>query len=94
MQIINREASGKLEQAYDYNMNKKLRVCDLTRLLVLPEREKCGSKGMLFECYSKEEIMRKHIRLNLNLAQLQSIALRSTKLEDRIEFSYIQPFKL
>ena len=35
MQILNCESSGKQEQDYDYNMNKKRSLCDLTGLLAL-----------------------------------------------------------
>ncbi len=35
VQILNCESSGKQEQDYDYNMNKKRSLCDLTGLLAL-----------------------------------------------------------
>ena len=35
MQILNCESSGKQEQDYDYNMNKKRSLCDLAGLLAL-----------------------------------------------------------
>ena len=40
VQILNCEFSRKLEQEYDDNMNKKLRVRDLTGLLALAAGEK------------------------------------------------------
>ena len=65
VQILNCESSGKQEQDYDYNMNKKRSLCDLTGLLALTRDKSLRSPKQDIGCLTQKGWMNSYKQLKM-----------------------------